>query len=134
MSSPVTSAPVQDEMESTSDQVRDAVEADPECLNEIETVEPITSAPVRDETESPSDQVPNPVKTEPECLNEVETVKPCTSPPLQGEMESTGDQIPCSVQTLKNCPCSMSAPVLDEMRNYEADDDNSVSDLSLIHI
>ncbi|XP_044176543.1 uncharacterized protein LOC122947437 [Acropora millepora] len=125
---PVTSAPVQSEMESTSDHVRDAVEADPECLNEIETFEPITSAPVQDETESPSDQVPNPVKTEPECLNEVETFKPTTSSAVQGEMESTGDQIPCSVQTLKNCPRSTSAPVLDEMRNYEADDDNSVSD------
>ena len=102
------------------------MEADPECLNEIETVEPITSAPVQDETETPSDQVPNPVKTEPECLNEVESVKPTTSPAVQGEMEKTGDQIPCSVQVFKNCPRSASAPVLDGMRNYEADYDNSV--------
>ncbi|XP_015760781.1 PREDICTED: uncharacterized protein LOC107339939 [Acropora digitifera] len=124
---PVTSAPVTDEMESTNDQVQDAVEAE-SCLNEIETVEPITSAPVQDETESPSDQVPNPVKTEPECLNEVETVKPTTSAPVHGEMESTGDQVPCPVETLKNCPRLTSAPVWDEMRNYEADDVHSVSD------
>ncbi|XP_067041815.1 uncharacterized protein [Acropora muricata] len=123
---PVTSAPVQGEMKSTSDQVRDAVEANPEFLNEIESVEPITSAPVQDETETSSDQVPNPVKTKPECLNEVESVKPTTSPAVQGEMESTGDQIPCSVQILKNCPRSTSAPVLDGMRYYEADHDDSV--------
>ena len=43
-------------------------------------------------------------------------------------MESTGDQVPCPVETLRNCPRSTSAPVLDELRNYEADDVNSVSD------
>ncbi|XP_044176538.1 uncharacterized protein LOC122959315 isoform X1 [Acropora millepora] len=125
---PITSAPVQDEMESTSDQVSDPMEAEPECLKEIETVEPFTSAPVQGEMESTSDQVPNPMEAEPECLNENENVQPVTSAPVQSEMESTRDQIPCSVQTLKNCPRSTSAPVLDEMRNYEADDDNSVSD------
>ena len=53
---PITSAPIQDEMESTSDQVQDAVDAEP-CLSEIETVQSVTSAPVQAEMESTSDQV-----------------------------------------------------------------------------
>ena len=47
LSEPITSAPVQDQMESKNDQVQDPDEHEPECLNKIETVESITSAPVR---------------------------------------------------------------------------------------
>ena len=128
----IASAPVQDEMESTSDQVRNPVDTEPECLNEMETVEPIKSAQVQDEMKSGDDQLPKPVKTEPEYFDEIETAEPTISAQVQDELESTGDQVPCPVE---NClredltvERSLSAPVLGEMRNYEADDVNNVSD------
>ena len=128
----MTSAPVQDEMKSTSDQVPNPVDTEPECLNEMETVEPIKSAQVQNEMKSGDDQLPNPVKTEPEYFDEIETVEPTISAQVQDELESTGDQVPCPVE---NClredltvERSTSAPVLGEMRNYEADDVNNVSD------
>ena len=73
---PVTSAPVQDEIESTSDQVQDAVDAEP-CLNKIETVQPITSAPVQDEMESTTDQVQDAVDAEP-CVHSILYLISCT--------------------------------------------------------
>ncbi|XP_015760748.1 PREDICTED: uncharacterized protein LOC107339915 [Acropora digitifera] len=124
----ITSAPIQDLMDGTSEQVPDAVEAEPECLKEIETFEPITSAPVQGEMESTSDEVRDAVEAKPECLNEIDTVEPTIQAPVQDEMESTSDQVPYPVEIVKKCRGSTSAPVMDEVRNYEADDVNSFSD------
>ena len=87
------------QVESTTDQVPNAVETEQECLNETEIVQPTPSAPVQDELEITRDQVPSPVETLKNCFSENLTVE-----------------------------CSTSAPVLDEMRNYEADDVYSVSE------